>query len=100
MAPLQRERCFRLTPNSVSASVVFRVQDCAAWQYYLCSIHKGRLRAWSWPGSRSSVVRALAAQATNLGLIPNNSLPFILPYIQPGLLEHHIQCILLLNIAA
>ena len=46
--------------------------------------------ASTWLGSHSSVVKALAAQAGNLGLFPSDSLPFFLLYIQPGLLQHLI----------
>ena len=44
--------------------------------------------ACSWLGSHSSVVRALAAQGSDVGLIPipSDSLPFFLPYYQPGIL--------------
>ena len=44
---------------------------------YLCSIDKGGLRPCSLLGSRSSVVSALAAQASDLSSIPSDSLPFL-----------------------
>ena len=68
-----------LIPRLLSAR-----RKTAAWQYYLCSIHKEELRGWysvdAWVDSCSSVVRALVAQASNLDLIPSDSclFPFFL----------------------
>ena len=97
---LQRERCFRWTPNGVltahiPVSVVCQVQDCSmAVLPALYTYVREDWEACSWLGSCSSVVRVLVG---NLGLISSDYYLFSLSYIQPGILEKLI--IILYHIA-
>ena len=67
-----------------------RCYNIPGWIYKVGKKARSHWESTSWLGSRSWVVRALAAQANDLGLIPSDSLPFFLPYIQLGISEHLI----------